>query len=166
MDRRTTTVRCLHCRKSAQADGRRGLCRRCFADPAVRSHFPRRKSGVKSLLESDLESLTPRPSAHESGSPEDLAEKGERARLRQAMFGSADGKIDECYQLATLTLPRRIAFLRRRKRWSVRELAKKSELSPAAVSRIESGKRDPGVESIRRLAVALGETLIRVLAGL
>ena len=59
---------------------------------------------------------------------------------------------------------RRIGHRVRRERvkrgWSVRELARRAQVSPGAVSKLESGVRvSPSLELGKRLAKALGVTL-------
>lgn len=43
--------------------------------------------------------------------------------------------------------------------WTQEQLARRSGLQPAAISHFETGKREPSMRSLVRLATALGETI-------
>lgn len=53
------------------------------------------------------------------------------------------------------TLGSRLASVRQRHGWSVRELSRRSGVSPQAITDSEVGKTEPSLSSIRRLARAL-----------
>jgi XRE family transcriptional regulator, master regulator for biofilm formation len=60
----------------------------------------------------------------------------------------------------TLLIGHRIRRERAKRGWSVRELARRAEVSPGAVSKLEGGFRvSPLLELGKRLAKALGVTL-------
>jgi transcriptional regulator with XRE-family HTH domain len=63
--------------------------------------------------------------------------------------------IPSAYYLHVVKLPR-LREVRVRKNFSQRELADKAGLSPANLSRIESGLQEPYTTTIRKLARALG----------
>jgi transcriptional regulator with XRE-family HTH domain len=60
----------------------------------------------------------------------------------------------------TMTIGPRVRRERTKRGWSVRELARRAQVSPGAVSKLESGGRvAPSLELGKRLAKALGVTL-------
>jgi len=59
----------------------------------------------------------------------------------------------------------RIRQERQKREWSLRELARRAGVSSAAVSLIETEKREtPGVETVKAIADALGVTVDALLA--
>ena len=60
----------------------------------------------------------------------------------------------------TRTIGHRVRRERVKRGWSVRELARRAQVSPGAVSKLEGGSRvAPSLELGKRLAKALGVTL-------
>lgn len=67
--------------------------------------------------------------------------------------------------LAIMHLGPRIRQERQKREWSLRELARRAGVSSAAVSLIETEKREtPGVETVKAIADALGVTVDALLA--
>lgn len=54
----------------------------------------------------------------------------------------------------------RIRELREAKGWGQRELAERSGVSQSAISDIENGKRDPSIKTVKKVAIALGVTIL------
>lgn len=63
-------------------------------------------------------------------------------------------------------LGRRVRILRQRKALSQEQLAEAAQLHWTYVSGIERGKRNPGLNTLGRLARALGITLSKLLSGI
>jgi transcriptional regulator with XRE-family HTH domain len=55
-------------------------------------------------------------------------------------------------------LARNLVRLRREKKWTQEELADKVSLDQAYISKLETGKKEAGLEMLQRLASALGVT--------
>ncbi len=53
----------------------------------------------------------------------------------------------------------RLRTLREAKRWSAAELARRAGIDPTQLGRFERGDRAPLLETARKLALALGESL-------
>lgn len=70
-------------------------------------------------------------------------------------------------QVTTLdmTIGQRIRELRERKDWSQEDLAREAAITAAALSRIELGKVDPRLSTLRAFAAALGLDLAALLKG-
>lgn len=60
-----------------------------------------------------------------------------------------------CYDGRVVKLPR-LRQVRERQALNQRELAAKAGLTPASLSRIESGVQEPYMSTVRKLAAALG----------
>lgn len=58
------------------------------------------------------------------------------------------------------TFSQRLKSLRQRAGLTVYALAKKSKVSKQAISRLESGENQPSWETVRKLATALGVTVL------
>lgn len=54
---------------------------------------------------------------------------------------------------------------REEKGWTMNKLARESGLSCTAISEIESGEKNPKVNSLEKIADALGITLVEMLSG-
>lgn len=54
-----------------------------------------------------------------------------------------------------MTVARTVRALRQARGWSLEKLAAEAELTASTVWRVESGKVEPQVETLRRLAAAL-----------
>lgn len=143
----------------------RGLCQRCYQTPEIRVRYP--------LPDRD-EDDTPAPSRDRpavSGAPrsaEKVAELRRLAELRQRLFSQNDEPVNSCLQthgLTGLSLSQRLARLRQRKRWTYRELGRRARLSHQAVYLLETGRRQPRVDTLHRLAVALGEPVTTLLGA-
>jgi transcriptional regulator with XRE-family HTH domain len=67
---------------------------------------------------------------------------------------------------ADLRLAERLRALRRARRWSLDELAERSGVSRASLSRIENGEVSPTASVLGRLAGAHGSTVSRLLADI
>ena len=63
------------------------------------------------------------------------------------------------------TLGGRIKALRMERELQQRQLAEKAELTPSMVSQIESGRLTPSLNTLRRLADALGVTIAALFDG-
>jgi transcriptional regulator with XRE-family HTH domain len=65
-----------------------------------------------------------------------------------------------------ISIGARVRELREAMRWSMRELARRSTLSPAYISKLEAGGVPrPGYDALQRLAVAFGRSLADLVAG-
>jgi transcriptional regulator with XRE-family HTH domain len=53
------------------------------------------------------------------------------------------------------TFGQRVAFFRRARKWSQRELAERADLSRTFLARIETNVQDPTLGTVRKLATAL-----------
>ena len=53
----------------------------------------------------------------------------------------------------------RLKEVRESKRWTQADLAKKTNLTPAAISQFESGERDPNLESLKKLSTVLNVSI-------
>ncbi len=62
--------------------------------------------------------------------------------------------------------PRSISQLRLQKGWSQAELARRAETSQPYIARLELGKVDPQISTAKKLAKALGVTLIAVVQAI
>ncbi len=85
---------CCHCRRFVSQPGRRGLCYRCYNDPAVRAVMPLAESpfnkhgvGIGNVRQLPL----PEPTTATPGSPEKVAVLEQRAASGQALWHPADG---------------------------------------------------------------------------
>lgn len=58
-------------------------------------------------------------------------------------------------RISKFTLGDRIAYLRKKRDLTQGELAKKAKLSQSSIAQIESGKKDPSMGAVQRLADAL-----------
>ena len=56
-----------------------------------------------------------------------------------------------------------IRRLRKEKDWSQEELAAKAHLDPKSIIQIETGKRNPTLKSLQKIAVALGTSISDIL---
>ena len=63
-------------------------------------------------------------------------------------------------------LGQRAKDLREQRAWSQEELAERASLDTTFISGIERGKRNPGLNSLNRLASALGVTLPALVSDL
>jgi DNA-binding XRE family transcriptional regulator len=153
---------CRHCRKRVAAKGRRGLCNLCFKDKALRERYP---ILPRPTNDTDAPSKPCVASIHRPGSKEDIAEKMRRLKLRQSLFSDGDSAHYNCNNLAAMTFATRIIFLRKRKAWTQDFLAAKAMLSQGAICHLEKSRRSPTLETLRKLAVALGEPLDLIATG-
>jgi transcriptional regulator with XRE-family HTH domain len=62
-------------------------------------------------------------------------------------------------------LGERIRDLRRKRGWRQIDLAVHAELSKTHICEVERGRREIGLEALKRVAEALGETLSELLDG-
>lgn len=66
--------------------------------------------------------------------------------------------------MKTENLAKRLSHLREERRWSQKELAKKADLTQAAISQYESGDRAPRQDALVSLARAFGVSVDYLLA--
>ncbi len=59
----------------------------------------------------------------------------------------------------------RLKEAREAKRWTQADLARKTNLTPAAISQFESGDREPNLDSLRKLSEELGVPLDFLASG-
>lgn len=59
-----------------------------------------------------------------------------------------------------------VALLRLQKGWSQAELAKRASTSQSYIARLELGKVDPQVSTVKKLAKALGVSVVKVLEAI
>ncbi len=57
--------------------------------------------------------------------------------------------------ISEYTLPQRLRYLRERREMTQTDLAKKSRLSQSTIAQIESGKKDPSLATVKKIAEAL-----------
>lgn len=69
------------------------------------------------------------------------------------------------YHLDYVRIGRRISEFRRAKKLSQFQLAELAEVTDSYISHIETGRKKPSLESLVRIASALGITLDRILLG-
>ena len=58
-------------------------------------------------------------------------------------------------QISKFTLPERLKFLRNGRKLSQKQLAEQSDVSQSTIAQIETGKKDPSITTLRKLADAL-----------
>lgn len=68
-------------------------------------------------------------------------------------------------KLDGIGLPERISYLRDVRKLTQAELAKKAKLSQSTVAQIEAGKKDPSIETLKKLAMALEVHIAILFAG-
>ena len=59
------------------------------------------------------------------------------------------------HSISTYGLPERLKYLRERRNLSQTELAKASQVSQSTIAQIESGRKDPSISTIKKIASAL-----------
>lgn len=60
----------------------------------------------------------------------------------------------------------RIKYLRRKRKWSQEDLALNSNINRNYISDLENGRRNPSLEILERITVALGITLEELFKGI
>jgi transcriptional regulator with XRE-family HTH domain len=65
-----------------------------------------------------------------------------------------------------IDMAERIWSLRTSRRWSQRELAQRSGVAVSTVRYLELGERTPGVQTMRKLALAFGVSTLQLLEPL
>lgn len=58
-------------------------------------------------------------------------------------------------RISKYSLAERITYLRKRRDMTQAELAKKAKVSQSTIAHIENGKKDPSMDTVQRLALAL-----------
>lgn len=57
--------------------------------------------------------------------------------------------------ISEYSLPERLKYLRERRKFTQGQLAKKAKVSQSTIAQIESGKKDPSINTVRSIAQAL-----------
>ena len=60
----------------------------------------------------------------------------------------------------------RIKYLRQKRRWSQEDLALNSNINRNCISDLENGRRNPSLEILERITIALGITLEELFKGI
>ena len=60
----------------------------------------------------------------------------------------------------------RIKYLRQKRRWSQEDLALNSNINRNYISDLENGRRNPSLEILERITIALGITLEELFKGI
>ena len=60
----------------------------------------------------------------------------------------------------------RIKYLRQKRRWSQEDLALNSNINRNYISDLENGRRNPSLEILERITIALGITLEELFRGI
>ncbi|RME18058.1 MAG: XRE family transcriptional regulator [Bdellovibrio sp.] len=58
-------------------------------------------------------------------------------------------------RLSRYTLPERVRYLRQSRELSQAQLAKKAKVSQSTIAQIESGRKDPSISTLKKIAKAL-----------
>ena len=61
----------------------------------------------------------------------------------------------EKFGISQYALPDRLKYLRERRKLTQTELAKKANVSQSTIAQIESGKKDPSIATVKKIAKAL-----------
>jgi transcriptional regulator with XRE-family HTH domain len=92
----------------------------------------------------------------------DVVAEAERDPARRAALEAGRRTVAERHYAGAACL----AALRLRRGWSQRMLAEKAGLQQPHIARLESGRNDPSLATMRRLAQALGVTLAEMVQAL
>jgi len=158
--------RCVHCAIRA-GTWRRGLCRRCHADKAIRRMYPKSEREKDVPPPEDFNGPGKRPSYRldaKPGSERKIFELVQRARQRMQLFDMEDfmsnpKQEERVLEIASHLRPRdRLIFIRRHRGYTEEQLDFRAGLKEGWTMAIEGGRVTPTQEQLRRLAEALGIT--------
>ena len=62
----------------------------------------------------------------------------------------------EKFSISQYALPDRLKYMRERRNYTQSTLAKKANVSQSTIAQIESGKKDPSIATVKKIASALG----------
>ena len=71
----------------------------------------------------------------------------------------------EKFRISQYALPDRLKYLRERRNLTQTDLALKAHVSQSTIAQIESGKKDPSIATVKKIAMALGVHLAVLFAS-
>lgn len=74
-------------------------------------------------------------------------------------------KIKKNRRINSFSLGERVAYLRKRRKLTQAELAKASGISQSTIAQIESGRKDPSIKTLEKIAMALDFHIAVLFAG-
>ncbi len=157
--------KCRHCNHRVACKPR-GLCHPCYWDLPTRDLYPRQTPLPCVDDDEIVPSREPAGGVNAPpGSEAKLRLMAERAARGEGLCTKKDEPVEVTLRLAGKPFHERLFFLRRKKRWSKRGLAKRAGVDPMVIVHLERGTWNPRVTTAKKLAVALGEPLAVLLGA-